>query len=633
MNKRILTLGGLAVAAALLISINVLSNASLRTTRFDMTEGALYTLSPGAKNILANLQEPVTLRLYYSRKVGLDFPQIATYAQRVEELLSEMESHSKGKLELQVIDPEPFSETEDKAVQYGVRGAPVRGGQELLYFGLAATNTTDEKDVIPFFQPDKENFLEYDISKLIYTLSNPTKKIVGVMSTLPIEGAMSNPFARGPNVEPWAFVSQLRELYEVKTVMPTAKEIPADVSVLVLVHPKGLGQETMFALDQYVLGGGRMLVFVDPFCEADIPPSDPNNPMAQYQAVRSSDLGALFTAWGVQMAPGKVAADLEHSLRVSFSNRARDDAGQYVVWLGLNGSTLAKDAVVTNQMKSIYMASAGVLAPADGATTTLTPLISTGATASTIPMSSLQFQQDPKALLLDYHAGTQALTLAAHLTGNVKSAFPNGRPKTAEGDVPPAPLVEAPALAESKTPISVIVVSDCDMLQDQWTVTTQNFGGMRLASPVNDNIAFVANAIDYLEGSTDLISLRSRGSSSRPFKVVEDLKRDAEQRFRAQEQELQSKADSASQRIEELLSKRQGTSLEILSADVQKELEIAREEQAQTRKQLREVRRSLNKDIEDLGTRVKAINIALIPALLVAFALGLSRWQRLRRKS
>jgi ABC-type uncharacterized transport system involved in gliding motility auxiliary subunit len=544
-----------------------------------------------------------------------------------------MESHSKGKLELQVIDPEPFSETEDKAVQYGVRGAPVRGGQELLYFGLAATNTTDEKDVIPFFQPDKENFLEYDISKLIYTLSNPTKKIVGVMSTLPIEGAMSNPFARGPSVEPWAFVSQLRELYEVKTVMPTAKEIPADVSVLVLVHPKGLGQETMFALDQYVLGGGRMLVFVDPFCEADIPPSDPNNPMAQYQAVRSSDLGALFTAWGVQMAPGKVAADLEHSLRVSFSNRARDDAGQYVVWLGLNGSTLAKDAVVTNQMKSIYMASAGVLAPADGATTTLTPLISTGATASTIPMSSLQFQQDPKALLLDYHAGTQALTLAAHLTGNVKSAFPNGRPKTAEGDVPPTPLVEAPALAESKTPISVIVVSDCDMLQDQWTVTTQNFGGMRLASPVNDNIAFVANAIDYLEGSTDLISLRSRGSSSRPFKVVEDLKRDAEQRFRAQEQELQSKADSASQRIEELLSKRQGTSLEILSADVQKELEIAREEQAQTRKQLREVRRSLNKDIEDLGTRVKAINIALIPALLVAFALGLSRWQRLRRKS
>jgi ABC-type uncharacterized transport system involved in gliding motility auxiliary subunit len=633
MNKRILTLGGLAVAAALLISINVLSNASLRTTRFDMTEGALSTLSPGAKNILANLQEPVTLRLYYSRKVGLDFPQIATYAQRVEELLSEMESHSKGKLELQVIDPEPFSETEDKAVQYGVRGAPVRGGQELLYFGLAATNTTDEKDVIPFFQPDKENFLEYDISKLIYTLSNPTKKIVGVMSTLPIEGAMSNPFARGPSVEPWAFVSQLRELYEVKTVMPTAKEIPADVSVLVLVHPKGLGQETMFALDQYVLGGGRMLVFVDPFCEADIPPSDPNNPMAQYQAVRSSDLGALFTAWGVQMAPGKVAADLEHSLRVSFSNRARDDAGQYVVWLGLNGSTLAKDAVVTNQMKSIYMASAGVLAPADGATTTLTPLISTGATASTIPMSSLQFQQDPKALLLDYHAGTQALTLAAHLTGNVKSAFPNGRPKTAEGDVADAPLVEAPALAESKTPISVIVVSDCDMLQDQWTVTTQNFGGMRLASPVNDNIAFVANAIDYLEGSTDLISLRSRGSSSRPFKVVEDLKRDAEQRFRAQEQELQSKADSASQRIEELLSKRQGTSLEILSADVQKELEIAREEQAQTRKQLREVRRSLNKDIEDLGTRVKAINIALIPALLVAFALGLSRWQRLRRKS
>lgn len=632
MNKRILTLGGLGVAAALLISINVLSNASLRATRFDMTQGALYTLSPGAKNILGNLQEPVTLRLYYSRKVGVDFPQIATYAQRVEELLREMESHSKGKLELRVIDPEPFSETEDGAVQYGVKAVPVRSGQDLLYFGLAATNTTDDKEVIPFFQPDKENFLEYDIAKLVYTLSNPTKKIVGVLSTLPIEGAMTNPFARGPDSEPWVVVSQLRELYEVKTVMPTAKEIPADISVLVVVHPKALGQETLFALDQYVLGGGRAIVFADPFCEADVPPADPQNPMAQMQAQRSSDLGPVFQAWGVQMEAGKVAADLEHSLRVSFSNRSRDDAGQYIVWLNLDGKTLAGDEVPTTSLRGMNMASAGLLSSAEGATTSLTPLITTGARASTIPVSSLQFMSDPKQLLLDFKEGTQALTLAAHLTGNVKSAFPAGRPKPAEGEEA-APADDKPALSESKSPISVIVVADCDMLQDRWTFTTQNFGGMRLATPVNDNMAFLANSIDFLQGSTDLISLRSRGSSSRPFKVVEDLKREAEQRFRAQEQELQSKADRANTRIEELLSKSQGKSMEILSQDVQKELEVAREEQSSTRKQLREVRRSLNKDIEDLGTRVKAINIALIPALLVAFALGLSRWQRLRRKS
>jgi len=631
MNKRILTLGGLGIAAALLISINVLSNATLRSTRFDMTQESLYTLSPGAKNILGNLAEPVTLRLYYSRKVGVDFPQIATYAQRVEELLREMETHSKGKIDLQVIDPEPFSETEDRAVQYGVRAAPVRGGQDLLYFGLAATNTTDEKEVIPFFQPDKENFLEYDVAKLVYTLSNPKRKVVGVMSTLPIEGAMTNPFARGPDAEPWIVVSQLRELYEVKTVMPSAATIPEDVSVLVLVHPKALSQETLFALDQYVLGGGRVIVFADPFCEADSPPADPQNPMAQFQAQRNSDLGALFTAWGVQMESGKVAADLEHSLRVSFSNRSRDDAGQYVVWLNLDGTTMTSDAVVTNQLKSMNMASAGVLTAAPGTTTSMTPLVTTGAKASTIPSSSLQFMSDPKQLLLDYKEGSQALTLAAHITGNAKSAFPGGRPAPANGEPPPPD--DKPVLAESTSPISVIVVADCDMLQDRWTFTAQNFGGMRLATPVNDNMAFLANSIDFLEGSTDLIGLRSRGSSNRPFKVVEELKRDAEQRFRAQEQELQSKADRANQRIEELLSKRQGTSLEILSQDVQKELEIARAEQAETRKQLREVQRSLNKEIEDLGTRVKAINIALIPALLVAFALGLSRWQRLRRKS
>jgi ABC-type uncharacterized transport system involved in gliding motility auxiliary subunit len=634
MNKRYLTLGGLGIAAALLISINVLSNTSLRSTRFDLTEDKLYTLSQGAKNILGSLKENVTLRLYYSHKVGSDIASIAKYAQRVEELLREMESHSKGKLSLQVIDPEPFSDTEDRAVQFGLKGAQVGAGEDLLYFGLAGTNTTDEKEVIPFFQPEKENFLEYDVTKLIYTLSNPTKKVLGMMSTLPIEGQASNPFMRGPGAEPWLIVEQLRQMYDVKTVQPNAKEIPSDVSVLMLVHPKALSQETLFALDQYVLGGGHVLVFADPFCEADEPPQDPNNPMAGMTAQRGSDLGALFTAWGVQLEAGRVAADLEHSVRVSFNDAGRDDSGQYVVWLSLDAKSLASDAVVTDQIKSMFVASAGSLTAVKDATTKMAPLVSTGSKASTIPVSSVQFMSNPKTLLNDFQAGDKALTLAAHITGHVKTAFPGGRPKPAEGAEPPAaPEPEKPVLTESKSDISVIVASDCDMLQDRFSFSVQNFFGKKLASPANGNMAFVANAIDFLEGSTDLVSLRSRGSSRRPFEVVEGLKRDAEKRFRAQEQELQSKYDQANQKVEELLSKRQGASNDLLSADVQKEVDTLREDQVHTRKELREVKRSLNKDIEDLGTRVKMINIALIPALLVAFALGLSRWQRLRRKS
>ncbi len=634
MNKRYLTLGGLGIAAALLISINVFSNASLRQTRFDLTEDKLYTLSPGAINILGSLKEDVKLRLYYSHKVGSDIASIAKYAQRVEELLREMESHSKGKLVLEVIDPEPFSDTEDRAMQYGIKGVRVADGQDLLYFGLAGTNTTDEKEVIAFLQPDKETFLEYDVAKLVYSLSNPTKKVVGVMSTLPVEGAMSNPFTRGPGAEPWLIVDQLRQLYDVKTVQPNAKEIPADISVLMLVHPKALGQDTLFALDQYVLGGGHVLVFADPFCEADEPPQDPNNPMAQFQAQRGSDLGALFTAWGMQMEAGKIAADLENSLKVQFSNRSRDDAGQYVVWLALGAGAFSAETVVTDQIKTMNFATAGSLTGVDGASTKFTPLISTGSKASTIPVSSVQFLSDPKSLLNDYVAGDHALTLAAHITGNVKTAFPGGKPKPAEGDeAAPAPS-EKPVLSESTSPISVIVVSDCDMLQDRFSFTpVQNFGGARFASPANGNMAFVANAIDYLEGSTDLVSLRSRGSSRRPFEVVEGLKKSAEQQFRARQQELQTNYDQATQRVDELLSKRQGASDEILSDDVQKEVEKLREDQIRARKELREVQRSLNKDIEDLGTRVKVLNIALIPALLVAFALGLSRWQRLRRKS
>lgn len=634
MNKRFLTIGGLGIAAALLISINVLSNASMRSTRFDLTQDKLFTLSKGAINILGNLKENVTLHLYYSHKVGSDIAAIAKYSSRVEELLREMESHSKGKLALEVIDPEPFSETEDHAVQFGIKGVPIGDGQDLLYFGLAGTNTTDEKEVIPFLQPDKESFLEYDITKLVYTLSNPTKKVLGMLSTLPIEGAMQNPFARGPTAEPWLIVDQLRQMYEVKTVQPNAKEIPAEISVLMVVHPKALSQETLFALDQYVLGGGHVLVFADPYCEADEPPQDPNNPMASMQAQRSSDLGPLFTAWGVQLETGKIAADLEHSAKVQFSDRGRDDSGQYVVWLTLDASTLAPKEVVTDQIKSMFCASAGVLSPVKDATTHMTPLVSTGAKASTIPVSSVQFMSNPKSLLNDFMAGDHALTIAAHITGNVKSAFPGGKPKSAApADAPPTPEVDKPVLSESKSPISVIVVADCDLLQDRFSFNSQNFFGKRIASPINGNMAFVANAIDFLEGSTDLVSLRSRGSSHRPFEVVETLKKDAEKRFRAQEQELQSKYDKANQEIEELLSKRQGASLDLLSADVQKKIDSLREDQLRTRKDLREVKRSLNKDIEDLGIRVKMINIAMIPALLVVFALGLSRWQRLRRKS
>ncbi|HTF87048.1 MAG TPA: Gldg family protein [Planctomycetota bacterium] len=634
MNKRFLTLGGLGIAVLLLISINVLSNTSLRSTRFDLTQDKLFTLSKGAKNILGNLKEPVTLRLYYSHKLGSDISSIATYAQRVEELLGEMASHSKGKLTLEVIDPEPFSETEDRAVQYGIKGVPVGGAGELLYFGLAGTNTTDEKEIIPFLQPEKESFLEYDVTKLVFTLSNPTKKVLGVMSTLAIEGAMANPFQRGPAAEPWLVIEQLRQMYEVKTLQPNAKEIPADVSVLMVVHPKALGPETLFALDQYVLGGGHAIVFADPYCEADEPPQDPNNPMASMQAQRSSDLGSVFAAWGVQLEQGKIAADLEHSLRVNFNDAGRDEAGQYIVWLNLDETTFNKDVVVTDQIKSMMLATAGVLSSASGATTSLSPLISTGPKASTVPVSSIQFLSNPKTLLNDFMEGDHALTLAAHITGNAKTAFPGGRPKAPEGAEPqPAPEVEKPVLTESKAPISVIVVADCDMLQDKFSFSVQNFFGKRLATPANGNMAFVANAIDYLEGSTDLVSLRSRGSSHRPFEVVETLKKDAEKRFRAQEQELQSKYDQANQRVEELLSKRQGTSQDLLSEDVQKEVDKLRDDQVRTRKELREVRRSLNKDIESLGVRVKMINIALIPALLVVFALGLSRWQRLRRKS
>ncbi len=626
MNRKMLGATGVGLALALFLSINVLASTSLRSARVDLTESKLYTLSDGSKSILkktGEIDEKIKLRLFFSKKLAQGFPPLPDYGKRVEEMLLEYARRSNGAIEVEVLDPEPFTETEDMAVQAGVRGVPARPG-ETLYFGLAASNSTGEREVIPFLQPDREAFLEYDLTKLVYQLSNAERTVVGVLSSLPIEGQAMNPMQMRQMPQPWFVMDQLRQLYETKTILPGAKEIPPEVDVLLLVHPKDLGQELEYAIDQFVLKGGKALVFVDPYCELDESGEDPSNPMSRFQARKDSNLERLMTAWGVKMDKENLVGDLDSAISVQFQNKGRMETGPFVVWLGLTEERMNAGEVPIDQLRALQMRYAGALAAVDGATTKLVPLVESSANAQLVPVSRVQFMADPAALMAEFLSTNRKYALAARLEGPSKSAFPEGKPASAptdEGETPPPSAPTGEHLAESKGPINVIVVADCDMLADNTWVRTMDFGGQRLGTKTADNGDLVTNAVDFLGGSTDLISLRSRGTSARPFKKVDELEREAEQALRAEEQRLTREFDEGERRLNELLSKQddKGGGL-LLTPEAEAEIDKLKQAQIETRKRLRGVRRDLRRDVESLGTKVKWLNIAAVPTLVLVAA-------------
>ncbi len=644
MNRKLLGAGGLVIALALLLSVNVVAGAGLRSLRVDLTADKLFTLSEGSKAVLSKLDQPITLRLYFSEKLAKDYPPLPGYAQRVEELLGEYAARSGGHIRLEVLDPEPFSETEDDAVRHGLQGVPLPGGAGTLYFGLVGTNSVDGVERIPFFQPDKETFLEYDLTQLVYRLAHPERPLIGVLSNLPIEGQMFNPMSMAREMpQPWIFMDQVRKLYETRTLQSNLTSVPPEIQVLLVVHPKELPDGALYAIDQFVLRGGKLLAFVDPFCEADTPPSDPSNPMAAMMAPRSSTLGPLFAAWGVRLVDGQLAGDLAGALQVNAGGRGgRGEAISYVLWIQLGQAAFNEKEVVTEGLEVVNVATAGILEKVEGATTELTPLLQTSVESEQIPTTQIQFAPDPAKLLATYFSPDRPqlerrLTLAARLSGPVKSAFPGGKPakpEPMEGESEPPPEeTESAHLAESAGPINVIVVADCDMLADNWWARRINLGGLTMLSTSADNGALVSNALDVLGGSTELISLRGRGGSNRPFTVVEELKREAEAALRGEEQGLLDEQTRVEQRLNELLTKQGGSGSLLLTPEVEAEIAKLREEAVKTRTNLRRVRRDLNRDVESLGARLKWANVLAIPLLVVASAVGLSSARSRQRRS
>jgi ABC-type uncharacterized transport system involved in gliding motility auxiliary subunit len=607
---------GLGLVALLLIGVMLLANLLLRGARLDLTADKLYTITDGTENIVRNLKEPVNLYFFFSEENAAEIQPLRNHGVRVRELLEELVSRSDGKLTLKVIDPQPYTEEEDRATELGVSSTPIGALGQRLYLGLAATNSTDGKEAIPFLDPQSEEQLEYDIAKLIYNLSSAKKPVVAWLSSLRMTGEMD--MQTGRPTPPWMVYQQVEQLYDVRALEPTLTSIDADVDVLVLVHPKDLPPAASYAIDQYALRGGRILAFVDPDSQSDSGGADPSNPMAQFGADKSSSLEPLLAAWGVQFQRNQVVADLERGLVVSM--RQGQPPSQHIAVLGLDDSSMSKD-VITAQLKSINLLTAGSLKPVEGSTLTHETLLRTSQQAGLLPAQRVSMAMDPAALR-DGFKPTGELTLAMRISGNAKSAYPDGPP---EGVTAPAD-----ALKESAKPLNVVLVADTDLLLDYTWLQQQNFFGQVVLQPMADNGAFVWNAVDNLGGSADLISIRGRAAYRRPFERVEQIRRDAEAQSRAKNLQLQEQLRQTEEQLEKLQSA-QPPGADILSPEAAEAIERFQREKLNIRKELRAIEANVDADIRSLGYLVKSVNLLLMPAIITALGLLVALWRKRRR--
>ncbi len=610
MNKKQTWTAGLLLALVLaFVALAAINQKLFAGWKLDLTENQQYTLTQGTRNILRQIEEPIRLTFYFSDKASKNLPSIRSYAQRVRELLHTYVEEANGKLQLVEVDPEPYSEAEDEAAAAGVRPVPLGRSGEEIYFGLAGSNSLDDQMAIPFFDPSKESLLEYDLSKLIYALQHPDLPKVGLISGLKMQGGF-DPATQQMN-PPWVIYQQLDQLFDLQLLDATTHEIPQDLSLLILVHPKNLPEESLKAIDHYLAAGGHLLAFVDPTAEQDEAGKDPNNPMAAIRADRSSDLAPLFKAWGVHFDKKKVLLDAAYGVQVS------GPSGRPVRHLGILGiqrDGLNRQDAATAQLDQVIVSSAGFFSVDATEGVQQTELVQSSDLAMPTDAARLNFLPNPEILAKGFSPTGEHYPLAVRLQGALPLAWPEGEKKTADNAV-------------------VVLVADTDILSDRLWVRRQAFLGQQLVSAFADNGDLVFNLADQLTGSTDLISIRGHASSRRPFLVVQQLQREAEARLRKTEEQLQEQLRETERKLTELQQQKSGNDKLLLSPEQQETLRKFQQEKLRIRKQLRSVQHELNQGIEQLGSRIKFLNIFGMPLLITVFALYLVWRQRKRRQA
>ena len=638
--------------AVLFLVLITLSNMLFKHTRLDLTENKIYTLSESTRNIVSAIDQPLNLYLFFTQESSSNNPYYRKYYQRVREILEEYTLYAGDQLRLNFIDPKPFSEDEDRATGFGIQRIPLEDGGDVLYFGLAGSNAVGDVEKIPFLDPRREVFLEYDIDKLLYTLMNPEKPVIGLMSTLPMYPVQG--LGARSQQNPWVVIEQIEQLFEVKLVFTDSESIEEDIDVLMVVHPKNLEDKTLYAIDQYVMRGGNAIFFVDPFAEVDDIPLPDGIPM-QDLTVKSSSLNTLFKEWGFEVAERTVVTDFNHGLQISMPGRRPQ---RNILYLGLKKDSIDRDDVVTSALEQVNFAMASHVQVLDKDKIEMTPLIYTSKRSSLLPLNILRFMSDPSELEKGFSASDKEYPIAARLKGEVSSAF-DGPPQeeeeqaedeseenaNGEDDLSEEDKAEEekeaesesdmpPHIAQSDGPVNLLVVADVDILSDRLWVVVQNFFGQRLYQPIANNRDFIINAIDNMTGGKDLIGIRSRASFSRPFTKVTEIEQGAVVKYREVEQELERKLRETEAKLQELQEQRtdrkKGTN--ILTAEQMQEYQKFQNQRLQTRKQLREVQYNLAKDIDQLGRDLKIINIGAVPAVITVLALIFAFVKRRRQR-
>jgi len=601
-----------------------------RSARLDITERSLYTLTDGTKNIIQKLSQPITMKLFYAKTAANEGPDgiqfYNEYAAYVKSLLSEYQKISSGKIKLEVIDPRPYSQEEEEALRFGLTGLNITQ-EERFFFGLVVNTEFGQTKTIEIFKPDRKQFIEYDISSLIESAITREKKRLGILSSLPVAGdddyaARMKQMQGQPAAPSWHFVTQLKQQYDVTNFPPDTKEI-SRVDMLLVIHPKALSQETLFAIDQYVVTGGKIIVCADPHSIAD--PAPPGQMQMRMLHKANSDLNTLLNAWGVNIAADNFAADTTMSPFRQLTQRS--PAQSVIVVMNATQDHVNKDNQISAQLNRLEFVYPGAVTATDGSTATITPLVSTTEAGNTWHATSFDIMglgRNPAILEERFSPGTKPVIVAAMVTDKFKSAYPDGitieAPAPAEGETAAEPEIKTGVTVATEEGV-MVVIADIDFLSDQTAFQQMGMFGI---SARNDNAALLQNALDQIIGSTDLLSIRSRGNYERPLKVILDIEAAAEQKTANKVAELQEKINGVNQKLTAIMTTQNKNDGALINKSIQAEIRNAKLEQNKAQKELRGVQNEKRVDIESLQNKAKLLCILGAPSLILIFALYLS---------
>ena len=663
---------GIGVVAMFLILLAVSVISSAAKVRFDLTADRVFTLSDGTRKILAKVTDPIVLNFYCTRSENAMPVPLKSYAQRVEDLLAEYRQASHGKIEIRKFDPQPDSDAEDSARLDGVEGQNLGEGGiisigDKVYLGLAVISSLGEKVAVPFLDPSRERLLEYDLTRAIAHVINPQKANLGVMSGLPVFGQMNPMMMRmgGGQQEPWVAITELQRDFNVKQIELTAEKIDDDINVLLVIHPSGISDKAQFAIDQFVLRGGKLVALLDPLSTVDSRNAMNMQNMLQRAAAGGSTLDKLLKAWGLEFDINKVIADKNYVTPVR-----RGDSGTVspeATWLSLTPEAIDRSDVTTGEIDSLLLIGAGAFTGTPASNLKESVLIKTSGNSQLVDKMLAQFGGDTGK---DFAPSGKQYALAVRLTGKFKTAFPDGKPggnaadtakeddkdkddadakdkEDAAKDTKPkdeaakdAKAKDADAketktaehkpewLKESKTDGVVVLIGDTDFIFDQYCVQVQRFFGQKLVAPFNGNLNLLQNVVEQLMGDSNLIAVRSRSVQNRPFTLVRKIQAEAEEQFRSKIKQLEQDLTDAQQKISDLQRNKDKNQRTILSKEQQEEIKRFRQKEGETNRELKQVRKQLRKDIDSLENKLKWVNIAGMPLLVTAAGVTLATFKR-----